>query len=155
MSKIAQALFLETSRNLLELTRFRMADDLLAAVSQIPRFSSLNRSVSCHPSSVHFPLLAHEQTQRDQAVRDLWHAGIGATPFYPSAICDIATIDGHMAVADFHRPGAEEISRRLLTLPTHAFVQSSDIQRIAMTLAQTTANQSEFLAVPANASVTP
>jgi perosamine synthetase len=155
MSKIAQALFLQTARNLPDLVRSRTvnANDLRNAVRKIPRFSTPAPSVSCHPGFVRFPLLARDQTHRDQAVRDLWRAGIGATPFYPSAICDIAGISAHMAVADFHRPGAEEISHRLLTLPTHSFVQASDIQRIASTLAQTTANRGEFLPAPANASV--
>jgi dTDP-4-amino-4,6-dideoxygalactose transaminase len=156
MSKIAQALFGEMARNLQNIVRSCTvnANDLLTAVSQIPGFSTLTPSVSCRPGFVRFPLLAHDQTQRDQAVRDLWRAGIGATPFYPRAICDIAGIDAHMAVADFHRPGAEEISRRLLTLPTHSFVQTCDIQCIASTLAQTTANRGEILATLANASVT-
>ena len=152
MSKIAEALFLRTARSLPDLVRSRTvtANDLLTAVRQVSRFSTPTSSVSCRPGFVRFPLLAYEQAQRDQAVRDLWRAGIGATPFYPSAICDIAGIDAHMAVADFHRPGAEDIARRLLTLPTHSFVQSSDIQRIASTLAQTTAKRSEFFAVRAN-----
>ncbi|MGB2633581.1 MAG: aminotransferase class V-fold PLP-dependent enzyme [Candidatus Acidiferrum sp.] len=155
MSKIAQALFLQTARNLPGLARSRTvnANDLRAAVRQIPRFSTPVPSVSCLPGFVRFPLMAHEQNQRDQAVRDLWRVGIGATPFYPSAICDITGIDAHMAIADFHRPGAEEISRRLLTLPTHSFLQPSDIERIASTLGQTPANRGGFLAAPANASV--
>ena len=155
ISKIAQMLFLQTAGSLPDLVRSRTANanDLLTAVHQIPRFSTPVPSVRCRPGFVRFPLLAREQAQRDQAVRDLWRAGIGATPFYPSAICDIAGIDAHMAVADFHRPGAEEISRRLLTLPTHSFVHASHIQRIASTLARTTANQGKFLAAPANASV--
>jgi dTDP-4-amino-4,6-dideoxygalactose transaminase len=35
-----------------------------------------------------------------------------------------------MAIPDFHRPRAEEISRRLLTLPTHSFVETRDIDRM-------------------------
>jgi dTDP-4-amino-4,6-dideoxygalactose transaminase len=88
----------------------------------------------CVPTYIRLPVLARDATMRQSVVTALERAGIGASPFYPGAICDIAGIGGQMATGDFHRPGAEEISLRLLTLPTHARVEPKDIERIAEVL---------------------
>jgi dTDP-4-amino-4,6-dideoxygalactose transaminase len=81
-----------------------------------------------------FPLLAAHESMRDLAVKNLRAAGIGAGPFYPSAICDINGIGPHLAEGSTHCPKAEDISRRLLTLPTHAYVQEKDLERMIQTL---------------------
>ena len=83
------------------------------------------------PTFVRLPVIARDQVTRDRAIARLRDTGIGATSFYPSAICDIAGIERHMSVREFHRPAAEELSRRLLTLPVHPFVEPQDIDRIA------------------------
>ncbi len=82
------------------------------------------------PTFVRFPVIARDYASRERAVADLRAAGIGATAFYPSAICDIAGIGSAMSDRDFHRAHAEELSRRLLTLPVHPFVRPQDIDRI-------------------------
>jgi perosamine synthetase len=86
------------------------------------------------PIFLRVPLLANQPPSRDRALRELLQAGISATPFYPSAICDIPGIAEYMAVPHFHRPQAEELSRRLLTIPTHQFMRAKDFQRIAVIL---------------------
>ena len=83
------------------------------------------------PTFVRLPVVARDQVTRDRAIARLRDAGIGATSFYPSAICDIPDIERHMSVREFHRPAAEGLSRRLLTLPVHPFVEPQDIDRIA------------------------
>jgi perosamine synthetase len=115
-------------------SRGTKASQLASALGKNPDFSIPGAPRGCQPTYLRFPLLAKNQATRDRAVYELWRAGIGATPFYPSAICDIEGISQYMAVPDFHRPGAEEISRRLLTLPTHALVQAKDVQRMASIL---------------------
>jgi dTDP-4-amino-4,6-dideoxygalactose transaminase len=35
-----------------------------------------------------------------------------------------------MATQDFHRPQAESLSQRLLTLPTHPYVRPGDLERM-------------------------
>jgi perosamine synthetase len=80
---------------------------------------------------VRLPVLAHDHALRDRAVDRLRKAGIGASAFYPSAICDIPTIEKHMSVPNFHRTHAEDLSQRLFTLPVHPFVKTHDIERMA------------------------
>jgi perosamine synthetase len=137
LSRVSDALLLQSISSLPDLNRSRVqkANQLAAGLGRNQRFTIPKVPHGCQPTYLRFPVLAKDQASRDRAVRDLWSAGIGATPFYPSAICDIDGIDRHMAVSNFHRPGAEEISRRLLTLPTHQFVQPQDLKRICDILA--------------------
>jgi perosamine synthetase len=85
----------------------------------------------CRPIYARFPLLAKSEAIRDRAVRELQKAGIGASPFYPSAVCDISGIAPFMDGPDFHRPRAETLSRTMLTLPTHPLVRRQDLDRMA------------------------
>lgn len=103
---------------------------LAQAVANNPLFMTPRPGPGCQPNYVRFPLVARDRATRDRAVRLLCAAGIGASPFYPSAICDIPGIESHMATHDYHCPEAESVSRRLLTLPTHPFVGAQDLQRI-------------------------
>ncbi len=88
----------------------------------------------CNPTYLRFPLLARNRELRDLAVKELRRAGIGATPFYPSALCDIPGIGKWMATPDHHRPRAENLAARLLTLPTHSQVRKDDTVRLASLL---------------------
>jgi dTDP-4-amino-4,6-dideoxygalactose transaminase len=90
----------------------------------------------CRPIYARFPLLAKSEAIRDRAVLELHKAGIGASPFYPSAVCDISGIGPFMDGPDFHRPRAEALSRRLLTLPTHPLVRRQDLDRMAAVLSR-------------------
>jgi perosamine synthetase len=82
------------------------------------------------PTYVRLPVVARDKNTRDQAVSRLRRAGIGASSSYPSAICDIPGVASHMAVSDFHRPRAENLSQTLLTLPVNPYVSSRDIERM-------------------------
>ena len=57
-------------------------------------------------------------------------AGIGASPFYPSAICDLPGIGKHMKSGSAHFSKAEDLSRRLLTVPTHPYVRRRDLETV-------------------------
>ena len=83
------------------------------------------------------PLLARDQAQREDLVVRLRRAGIGAGRLYGQTLAEIlrhAPTDPHApafsqstgAAADF--PGATEIAQRLLTLPTHPYVQENDLE---------------------------
>lgn len=95
----------------------------------IPKAAPTSRAIY-----VRLPAIAKDAITRTRALERLRAAGIGATAFYPSAICDIPGIERHMAVPTFHRLQAESLARRLMTLPTHAFVTPGDISRMVRTL---------------------
>jgi len=89
---------------------------------------------NCSPTFIRMPLLAPDQRVRDRAVEALRQVGIGASGFYPTAVCDIEAVAPHMAGEQFHQPQAEELARRILTLPTHPLVEASDVERMAEVL---------------------
>ncbi len=84
----------------------------------------------CQPTMVRLPVIARDESTRTRAVIRLRQAGIGATAFYPSAICDIPGIERYLAIGNCHRKKAERLSRTLFTLPVHPFVEQRDIERI-------------------------
>lgn len=86
------------------------------------------------PTFVRLPVLACNRTVRDRVVARLRHAGIGASTFYPGAICDIEGIDPYMAEPGVHRKTAESLSEKLFTLPVHPLVTSKDVERIGETV---------------------
>ncbi len=91
-------------------------------------FRVLEEPASGSPSYIRFPLIARNEGIRDWAVRELRGAGIGASAYYPGAVCDIPGIAPHLASTARHCPGAEELARTLLTLPVHPLVQDRDLE---------------------------
>jgi perosamine synthetase len=83
---------------------------------------------------VRLPVIARDNPTRDLAIGRLREVGIGATAFYPSAICDIDGIQKHMSTPDFHRAAAEQLSQTLLTLPVHPFICAQDVRRMVSIL---------------------
>lgn len=136
LPSLSEALLLQVIEGLAEVNRIRRenAAVLAEAFSSGPNFSTPRPAPNSRPSYIRFPLIAREESLRDRAVSRLREAGIGATAFYPSAICEIPAIHKYMATPDFHRRRAEDLSRRLLTLPTHPFVRPQDLTRMVEVL---------------------
>lgn len=78
------------------------------------------------------PVLAVNPNGRDALLRRLEAAGIGATASYPAAVPDIAELRERLDPADLNCPGARSVAARILTLPTHPFVQPTDVELMAM-----------------------
>jgi len=119
-----------------EFNRIRRANAaaLASDLDRIPSFTTLRPVEGSSPNYIRFPLLAIDQARRDRAIASLRAAGIGASPFYPGAICDIEDIAPHMALRDYHCPVAEDIGRRLFTIPTHPYVTARDVRVITQNL---------------------
>lgn len=107
---------------------------ILASAIRNKEFLLPRVAPECVPTFVRFPVFAKDEATRNRAVTTLRRAGIGASPFYPGAVCDIVGIEHHFAKPDFHCPQAEAIARRLFTLPTHPLLQPADLQHMAETL---------------------
>jgi dTDP-4-amino-4,6-dideoxygalactose transaminase len=93
-------------------------------------FSFPKPALNSDATFVRLPVVARDRATRDRAVSQLRGAGIGASSFYPSAICDIAGIETHMSTSNFHRPEAELLSQTLLTLPVHPLICAHDLERM-------------------------
>lgn len=111
--------------------RAKNAGSLAEALSLNTSFTTPRPTLDGRATYVRFAVVARDAAARSRAVAELRAAGIGATSFYPSAICDIEEIGSHMAADHFHRPNAEDLARRLLTLPTHPHVQAGDLRTMA------------------------
>ena len=114
-------------------TRQANAQRLLQGIED-PRFSLPKVAPNTSSSWVRFPIVAQDEQLRDRAVEKLHRAGIGASPSYPSAICDIPGVAPYMASTNFHRPAAERLARTLFTLPVNPYVGAQDIARMIETL---------------------
>lgn len=79
---------------------------------------------------IRLPVLAPAKHTRDEAVTALRTLGISATTMYPSSIAQIPGIKKHLASHNTYFAGAENIAERLLTLPTHPYLKSGDIDKI-------------------------
>ncbi len=132
MPALVREFVLHLANKLEELNRVRRknAATLEGALQRCPGFTIPRPGTDCQPNYVRFPVIAQDEATRDLAVRRLRKAGFGASGFYPHAVCDIPGIERYMATSDFHCPRAEDLSRRLLTLPTHPLVRQDDLHRM-------------------------
>jgi perosamine synthetase len=110
--------------------RRKNAATISDALAGNEHFSTPMPAPDSRPAYIRFPVIARDQATRDKAIARIRTIGIGAGPFYPEALCDIPGIERHMATADFHRPRAEDLARRLFTLPTHPLVRKYDLDRM-------------------------
>jgi perosamine synthetase len=102
---------------------------LRAGLEGVGAFCSPKAPAGCIPSYIRFPVLAKDQQARDWAVQELRKAGIGASAYYPAALCDVPEVRPHLAPGAMHRPQAEQLARTVLTLPLHPMVREKDLQR--------------------------
>ena len=83
-----------------------------------------------NPVYLRFPILARDGVHRSVLLRHLSDAGIGASTSYPTAIGEIPGIDQYIARDQQPCPGARSIATRIITLPTHPYVTSADVDRM-------------------------
>jgi len=83
-----------------------------------------------NPVYLRFPILTRDATHRSQLLRRFRAAGIGASTSYPTAIGHIPGIDQYLARDQQPCPGAVSIAKRIITLPTHPYVTSTDVDRM-------------------------
>jgi hypothetical protein len=87
-----------------------------------------------HESGVYLrlPVLMADQKAKEAACDLSRQSGAGVSPNYPATIQDIPELMGRIAVRAC--PGAQQIVERLVTLPTHRFVNNHDIQKLRRVL---------------------
>lgn len=138
LSDLCKALLAEVMERLEAINQIRRenAQFLSAALAGNAHFMIPRLAPNSQGIFIRMPLVAIDEATRESAIQKLRTAGIVASPFYPSAICDIAGIAAHMAPREFHQPAAESLARRLLTLPTHSLVTDRDRRRIVEVLSR-------------------
>ncbi len=89
------------------------------------------------------PVLAPDTDARDKAVAAMRARGIGASVMYPLALCCLRELVPHRVAADAHCAGAEDLARRLFTIPVHGLAGPREIARMRDVLYASTANAAE------------
>jgi len=79
---------------------------------------------------IRLPILARNEVTRNKVIDKLRDMGIGASGMYPSTIREIPSVKKLLVNPDDNFPGAENVSRCLFTLPTHAYLKARDIENI-------------------------
>ena len=130
LHSLCRALLPQLLDGLAEMNELRRANAkvITEALAGNPDFDFPAPAPNAYPTFVRLPTIARDNLTRERCLNRLRGAGIGASSFYPSAICDIRGIETHMSVRDFHRKRAELLSQRLLTLPVHPFVRPQDLE---------------------------
>jgi dTDP-4-amino-4,6-dideoxygalactose transaminase len=133
---LSLSLFLSLVDGLETINEIRRANStwMIEALESNAKFRVPRPSTNTRATMVRLPVIARDETTRTLAIKRLRKAGIEASAFYPSAICDIEGIGAHMSKPFIHRAGAEQLSRTLLTLPVHPLVDRRDMERAAEVL---------------------
>jgi dTDP-4-amino-4,6-dideoxygalactose transaminase len=106
--------------------------DALAGCSEVVPVAPLDGS---EPVYARFPVMAGAQS-RAALIERLEAAGIGATASYPSALIDVPEVARRLGDDQRPTPGAREVARRIVTLPTHAYSPRGFGERIRRTTEQ-------------------
>ena len=81
------------------------------------------------------PVLVPTPKVKCRLLVELRRRGLGSTEGYPLPLSKVSTLRGFLSKADQEYPVAEEVSRRLITLPTHVWVTDQDIADMTKTVA--------------------
>lgn len=76
-----------------------------------------------------FPVLVINRTLRDKILKELTLQGTGAGQFYPCPLNELPGLKDILKDSNSY-PNSKEISDRLITLPVHSRVSTSDLKKI-------------------------
>lgn len=136
IGKSAATLFSRKLRLLdaLRAQRFQRAESISTRIADLKRFQVIPQPPECKPAFIRFPILAETRELRDRSVQLLNKERLGASAYYPTAICDLKPVREFRVDRETHFPGAETIADRIFTLPTHPLVTDSDVERMVEVL---------------------
>lgn len=87
-------------------------------------------AATAEPIYLRLPILVDSETRRECLFHRLWAAGIGVGRMYEHSLPQIfPQLDSHRC------PGADEVARHLLTLPTHHYLTDADVVCMAQIFA--------------------
>jgi dTDP-4-amino-4,6-dideoxygalactose transaminase len=82
------------------------------------------------------PVLLPTSDVKRRLLGELHRRGLGSTEGYPLPLSKVSTLRTFLSEPDQAYPVADEMSRRLITLPTHVWVADGDIDEITEVVAQ-------------------
>ncbi len=99
---------------------------LTAHLQALDFVHTLDIPAEADPVYLRMPVIVDTAERREQLFHALWSANVGAGRLYVNALPEIFP---QLEVPPF--PGAIQVARRLLTLPTHHYLTDKDINRIS------------------------
>ncbi|MEW5986006.1 MAG: DegT/DnrJ/EryC1/StrS family aminotransferase [Chloroflexota bacterium] len=109
----------------LNAARRQVGQALTAALAGVPHLRLMAAPAAAEPIYLRFPILLEDPGRRDLLLARLWTIGVEASKMYPRALPQYFP---HLPAG--RCPGAEMVAQRLVTLPTHPFVQAADVGRM-------------------------
>ena len=96
----------------------------------------MTRGVTAQPARTLDLLVgrAEELESLDELLDELMQAGVGCGVYYPRLVYDYQCYKAHPQVIRGDVPVAERVVRQCLSLPVHAQLSSSDLDRIVTTV---------------------
>jgi len=115
-------------------TRVRSATaaHLTRALHGLPGISSIRPHDDAVPAYLRFPILIHDVAIRAGVLAAL--RTFGASGSYPSALVDVPEVRPLLANPDAPAEGGRLVARTIVTLPTHPFVSTADVEAMAALL---------------------
>jgi dTDP-4-amino-4,6-dideoxygalactose transaminase len=116
-----------------EINRARIdnAGRLSEALAAVPGLSAPRIFAGAEPVYARYPVFV-EPERRAGLISALERAGIGATISYPRALMDVPEVASRLARDQRPTPGAQEVARRIVTLPTHGYSPPSLGRRVSV-----------------------
>lgn len=110
-----------------------VASQLTAALSDLPGLALPRLAPSCIPAYARFPIRVLDADARDDHIRTLDAAGVGATASYPCALIDVPEVRA-MLRDPAPTPGARQLASQIVTLPTHGYCPKNLGERVRRAL---------------------
>lgn len=102
--------------------RLKKAREMAGVIIKSGRISVPGYRENESPIYLRLPLLLRDRPSRDRAISELRKRGIQASTMYPSTIRRLPGVERYLTSEEDDYPGAEEVVSRLLTLPTHPYM---------------------------------
>lgn len=122
---LAALLQAETQRSTF-ISNARLWNRALAGSGVCEPFVARGLSFTGEVAPIRYPILLPTQQMRDRALELLTHAGLGASGSYPASIQELCRGESQLVMTD--SKSGDVVSKRIITLPVHRFVQKNDIE---------------------------
>lgn len=106
----------------------------LSALAGRPGVETIRAVDRATPVYLRLPVLLDSEAARSAAITALNASGIGATRSYPASLVDVPALAPALVGPLPPMAGGRHVAARILTLPTHPFVELGDIARAAAVL---------------------
>lgn len=118
--------------------RVRNAAQIRQTLSGNPVLVPVEPIAGSVPVYLRMPCLTAPDVDRSALICALNRAGLGATGSFPQTLGDLPEIAEHRTIESGVLDGARSVAGRIVTLPTLAYLDTPDMQRLSDTLASVT-----------------